>query len=67
MSLRNAPRPAAIYGVDIGKNVFHVVGLDSGGEPIQRARFRRDIQWIARRLQALGHKVRLIPAQFVKP
>lgn len=24
-------------------------------------------QWIARRLQALGHKVRLIPAQFVKP
>ena len=24
-------------------------------------------QWMARRLQALGHKVRLIPAQFVKP
>ncbi|TIU05020.1 MAG: IS110 family transposase, partial [Mesorhizobium sp.] len=88
MSLRNAPRPAAIYGIDIGKNVFHVVGLDSGGEPVQRARFRRDTllrfferaapaivgmescagsQWIARRLQALGHKVRLIPAQFVKP
>lgn len=86
--IRNAPRPAAIYGIDIGKNVFHVVGLDSGGEPVQRARFRRDTllrfferaapaivgmescagsQWIARRLQALGHKVRLIPAQFVKP
>ncbi|BCG76188.1 hypothetical protein MesoLj113a_73460 [Mesorhizobium sp. 113-1-2] len=88
MSPRNAPRPAAVYGVDIGKNIFHVVGLDSGGEPIQRARFRRDSllqfferaapaivgmescagsQWIARRLHALGHKVRLIPAQFVKP
>jgi transposase len=88
MSTRNAPRPAAVYGVDIGKNVFHVVGLDSGGEPVQRARFRRDTllqfferaapaivrmescagsQWIARRPQALGHKVRLIPAQFVKP
>lgn len=88
MSLRNAPRPAAVYGVDIGKNIFHVVGTDSGGEPVQRARFRRDTllqffaraapaivgmescagsQWIARRLQALGHKVRLIPAQFVKP
>lgn len=24
-------------------------------------------QWIARKLQALGHKVRLIPAQLVKP
>lgn len=87
MSPRNAPRLAAVYGVDIGKNIFHVVGLDSGGEPIQRARFRRDTllqfferaapavgmescagsQWIARRLHALGHKVRLIPAQFVKP
>ncbi|BCH12521.1 hypothetical protein MesoLj131c_67790 (plasmid) [Mesorhizobium sp. 131-3-5] len=88
MSPRNAPRPAAVYGVDIGKNIFHVVGLDSDGEPVQRVRFRRDTlmkfferaapaivgmescagsQWIARRLQALGHRVRLIPAQFVKP
>ncbi|WP_287236384.1 transposase [Mesorhizobium sp.] len=25
------------------------------------------MRWTARRLQALGHKVRLIPAQFVKP
>nr|WP_234706480.1 transposase [Sinorhizobium meliloti] len=24
-------------------------------------------QWTARKVQALGHKVRLIPAQFVKP
>ncbi|MGY3146173.1 transposase [Bradyrhizobium sp. USDA 3397] len=24
-------------------------------------------QWLARKIQALGHKVRLIPAQFVKP
>ncbi len=24
-------------------------------------------QWLARKLQALGHKVRIIPAQFVKP
>jgi transposase len=88
MSTRNAPRPAAVYDIDIGKNVFYVVGLDSGGEPVQRVRFRRDTlvqfferaapaivgmescagsQWVARRLQALGHKVRMIPAQFVKP
>jgi len=42
MSPRNAPRLATVYGVDTGKNVFHVVGLESGGEPVQRARFRRD-------------------------
>lgn len=39
---RNAPRPAAVYGIDIGKNIFHVVDLDTQGEPVQRARFRRD-------------------------
>ncbi len=33
MSPRNAPRPAAVSGGDIGKNIFHVVGLDSDGEP----------------------------------
>lgn len=88
MPKRNVPRPAAVYGIDIGKNIFHVVGLGSDGVPVQKVRFRRDTllqfferaapaivgmescagsQWIARKLQALGHKVRLIPAQFVKP
>lgn len=42
MSPRNAPGFAAVDGVDIGKNIFHVVGVDSGGGPVQRARFRRD-------------------------
>ena len=42
MKLRNAPRPATAFGVDIGKNLFHVVGLDAGGTPIQKATFRRD-------------------------
>jgi len=88
MPQRNMPRPAAVYGIDIGKNIFHVVGLGSDGVPVQKVRFRRDTllqfferaapaivgmescagsQWIARKIQALGHKVRLIPAQFVKP
>ncbi len=88
MAHRNLPRPAAVYGIDIGKNVFHVVGLSADGTPVQKVRFRRDTllqffaradpsivgmescagsQWLARRIQALGHKVRLIPAQFVKP
>lgn len=88
MSHRNLPRAAAVYGIDIGKNVFHVVGLSADGTPVQKVRFRRDTllqfferaeaslvgmeacagsQWLARKIQAFGHKVRIIPAQFVKP
>jgi transposase len=40
--IRNIPRDAAVYGVDLGKNVFHVVGLDSTGAVVQRVKFRRD-------------------------
>jgi transposase len=86
--LRNKPRDAAVYGVDIGKNLFHVVGLDASGQPVQKAKFRRDTllqffqlaapaivgmeacagsQWIARKIKALGHTVRIVPAQFVRP
>jgi transposase len=88
MTIRNRPREAAVFGVDIGKNIFHVVGLDAAGQPVQRVRFRRDTllqfferaapavvgveacpgsQWLARKVQALGHMVRIVPAQFVKP
>src|SRR5690606_11444496 len=86
--IRNAPKEAAVFGVDLGKNLFHVVGLDDRGSVIQRAKFRRDTvlaffqrasptlvgmeacpgsQWLARKLQAFGHQVRIVPAQFVKP
>lgn len=79
---------AAVYGVDLGKTVFHVVGCDPAGRPLQRLRLSRDklllhfanvppaligmeacpgSQWLARKLIALGHDARLIPAQFVKP
>lgn len=85
---RNAPRAAAVYGVDLGKNLFHVVGLDERGAVVQRVKFRRDTvlafftraapslvgmeacpgsQWLARKLQSMGHSVRIVPAQFVKP
>src|SRR4051794_35431830 len=40
--IRNAPRDAAAYGVDLGKNLFHVVGLDGRGAVVQRVKFRRD-------------------------
>lgn len=86
--MRNKPRAAVVFGVDIGKNVFHVVGLDPNGAPVQQARFRREAllqffeeakpsivgmeacpgsQWLGRKLKALGHEVRIVPAQFVKP
>jgi transposase len=88
MTIRNKPKHAAVFGVDIGKTLFHVVGLDSSGAPIQRATFRRETllqfferaepvlvgmegcpgsQWLARKLQGMGHTVRIVPAQFVKP
>lgn len=88
MTQRNKPRDAAVFGIDIGKNTFHVVGLDGTGAPIQRATFRRDTllqfferaartvigmeacpgsQWLARKLKAFGHMVRIVPAKFVKP
>jgi transposase len=41
--IRNAPRDAAVYGVDLGKNVFHVVGLDSAGAVVQRVKFRAEV------------------------
>lgn len=41
--MRINPKPeAAVYGIDLGKKVFHLVALDAGGRPIQRAKFTRD-------------------------
>jgi hypothetical protein len=86
--MRNMPRDAAVYGVDLGKNVFHIVGLDGAGNTVQKVTVRRGTllvfferaapalvameacpgsQWFARKIQAFGHTVRIIPAQFVKP
>jgi transposase len=39
--VRNKPRDADVYGVDIGKNIFHIVGVNAHGMPIQRLRCRR--------------------------
>lgn len=88
MKEQNGNNRASVFGIDIGKNVFHVVGVDASGQPVRKARFRRESllqffegaapaligmescpgsQWLARKLMALGHQVRIIPAQFVKP
>ena len=86
--MRTQAPVAAVYGIDLGKTYFHVVGTDPTGKPIRRAKLTRSnifeffanapvatigmeacpgSQWLARKLSALGHNVKIIPAQFVKP
>lgn len=38
---RNEPKECAVFGIDIGKALFHVVGLNERGAPVQKAKFRR--------------------------
>jgi hypothetical protein len=80
--------PVATIGIDIGKNTFHLVGLDNRGTIVMRTKVSRNqlvrrlvnlpsslvgleagsgSHHIARQIQSLGHDVRLIPAQYVKP
>lgn len=75
-------------GLDLAKNVFHVVGCDAHGKLVRRKQLRRgqmlryfanlppslvgmescaSASYWARELQALGHAVKLIPPQYVKP
>lgn len=87
--MRNAAAPSCtVYGIDLGKTSFHVVGTDSNGLPTLRVKLRRDAllklftlarpaligmescpgaHWLARKLLSLGHQVKLIPPQFIKP
>jgi transposase len=75
-------------GIDLGKNTFHLVGLDRRGTIVSQLKLSRGqierrlanvppcligmeacsgSHHVGRRLIALGHDVRLIPAQYVKP
>jgi transposase len=86
--MRAKPCGASVYGIDLGKNLFHIIGTDSNGGVVQRVTLTRQTlfhffsnasvaligmeacpgsQWVARKLAAMGHTVRIIPAQFVKP
>lgn len=41
--MKNKSIPDIVYlGIDIGKNSFHTVGIDSNGKPIFRARMTRE-------------------------
>jgi transposase len=78
----------AVIGIDIGKNSFHVVGLDQRGAIVLRQKWLRGqvesrfanmppclvgmeacvgAHHLSRRLKALGHDARLMPAKYVRP
>jgi transposase len=78
----------AVVGIDIGKNSFHVVGLDQRGAIVLRQKWSRGqvearfanmppcligveacvgAHHLSRRLMALGHDARLMPARYVRP
>jgi transposase len=78
----------ATLGVDIGKNTFHLVGLDKRGAIVLRERLSRaqievrlanlapclvgmeacvGAHHLGRRVEALGHDVRLMAAKYVRP
>jgi transposase len=78
----------AVIGIDIGKNFFHVVGLDQRGAMVLRQKWSRGqvetrlanlppcligmeacvgAHYLSRKLKALGHDARLMPAQYVRP
>jgi transposase len=78
----------AVIGIDIGKNSFHVVGLDQRGAIVLRQKWSRGqvearlanmppcligmeacvgAHHLSRRLRALGHDARLMPAKYVRP
>src|SRR5262245_19324532 len=88
MSRKSLPCDIATIGIDLGKNTFHLIGLDGRGAialqfKVSRAQLERRLanvprcligmeacsgaHHIGRQLEALGHDVRLIPAQYVKP
>ena len=78
----------AVIGIDIGKNSFHVVGLDQRGAIVLRQKWSRGqvearfanmppcligmeacvgAHHLSRKLKALGHDARLMPAKYVRP
>ena len=78
----------AVIGIDIGKNSFHVVGLDDRGAIVLRQKWSRGqiearlanlppcligmeacvgAHHLSRKLKALGHDARLMPAKYVRP
>lgn len=88
MNQKHAEQDIAVLGIDLGKQSFHLHGVDRFDKAMIRKRMSRkrllsfmaslkpclvgmeacggSHDW-ARRFQALGHEVRLMSPQFVKP
>jgi transposase len=85
---KTASTQIAVIGIDIGKNSFHVVGLDRRGAIVLRQKWSRGqvgerlanappcligmeacvgAHHLSRKLKALGHDPRLMPAKYVRP
>ena len=86
--LTTAQSAIAVIGIDIGKNSFHIVGLDQRGAIVLRQKWSRGqvearfanmppcligmeacvgAHHLSRKLKALGHDARLMPAKYVRP
>ena len=85
---KTASAQIAVIGIDIGKNSFHIVGLDQRGAIVLRQKWSRGqvgerlanlppcligmeacvgAHHLSRKLKALGHEARLMPAKYVRP
>ena len=85
---QNLSRAISVIGVDIGKNSFHIVGLDERCAIVLRQKWSRGqvearlaniprcligmeacvgAHHLSRKLKALGHDARLMPAKYVRP
>jgi transposase len=85
---QTATETIATIGIDLGKNTFHLIGMDARGRIVLRRKIARGqllsclanlpvcligleacagAHHVGRQLAALGHDVRLLPAQYVKP
>ena len=88
MPATTAQTVIAVVGIDIGKNWFHIVGLDDRGAIVLRQKWSRSqvdarfanmspcligmeacvgAHHLSRKLKALGHNARLMPAKYVRP
>src|SRR5262245_32666817 len=84
---RQSTDTVAVLGIDIGKNTFHLVGLNARGAIILRRKLSRGqlearladlptclsgmeacvgAHHLSRRLKALGHDAKLMPARYVR-
>ncbi|MDH3664766.1 MAG: IS110 family transposase, partial [Alphaproteobacteria bacterium] len=85
---RQSSKIVTTLGIDIGKNSFHLIGLDKRGAVVLRRKLTRSqlepffanlppcligmeacvgAHHLSRRLKALGHKAKLMPAKYVRP